>query len=164
MRPKPYRRLPSSTQLLLDRGYLRSAPRQDDRSDLIFADGVDIIYRFRDVTPSRFRAARDIILQAAADECKRYRELEYKFAMITTRLRPSTRRPRGSRPILKTYTAANQADGDIMVFGGDDPSILSLTDRVEEILSIPDEYEGITSYVVLQMIICVRNTVKPKEE
>lgn len=160
MKPRPYQqRLPTSTRLLLDQGYLREIPPQKDRSDLKFVDGVDILYRFRGLTPSKFRATRDIILQAAADECRRYRDADYKYASITTRIKIKGQK-RGEKPLLRTYTAAHQADGDDMVFGVDGKEgTSSLYDRTEEILNAPTEYEGIVDYIVVQLTICIRNVI-----
>ncbi len=173
MRPIPYPRgfrLDPRIRTLLDERALRRLPFQDDRSDLLTTDGVDIVYDFRNMNPSKFIRFISQFLVIAEYESNRYSDVEYRYAKFIVELNSGGR----SRDrIRRNYTTAMFRDTDDMIYGSsnDEPVELggtgkSLAHKAEAIINMldtgsPGAYVNRQSpYRVLRMIISVREPIR----
>ena len=157
-----------SVRLLLQDGVLLIRPRQVNRSDLSFSDGVDIIYDLKGMTPDKFGRYIDLLLAAAAYEANRYSDYEQFYGSFSVRLNTGSRRRAAENE--RNYTAAASSDIDTFIWGDgrDTPKELggegrSLSHKAEAILGMlqsgsPGAYVNQQSpYRVLRMIISVRS-------
>ena len=164
------RRYPEITQVLYTQGALLGFPVQVKRLDLTYDEGVDIVYKLRDMTPARFRQFSELLLEAALVECNRYEEERYYFAKFEVQLNRTTKGRKMVSP-RRTYIAAKHDDPEVMVFGEKALGYTLpeeykkrpfLVNKVEEILDIPDSpspgpyVNRQRPYKVLSMTICVR--------
>lgn len=166
MDTKPYRgKYPGATEYLMQNNCLRNYPRQIKRDDLLWDEGIDIVYDFKTMTPEKFREHLDAILLAAATEARRYMEYKWKFVTMDVEIQPPKRK---SEPFIRTFTAAKNPDPDILVYGieGVDLEGTSLQDKIKTILDLPntpsgqDEEGNKLPYKVKTMIISIRLGLK----
>ncbi len=174
MRPIPYPRgfrLNPRIREALDNRLIRRLPYQDDRSDLLTTDGVDITYDLRNMTPSRFIRGISELLILAEYEANRYSDVEFRYARFMVELNTGGRR--GSEKIRRAYTTALMRDTDEMVYGSSDEEPVelggtgkSLSHKAEAIINMldtgsPGAYVNRQNpYRVLRMIISVRDQIK----
>ena len=160
-----------TVRILIQDGVLSSRPRQVNRSDLSFSDGVDIIYDLRNMTPDKFSRYVDQLLVAAAYEASRYQDYEQFYGSFSVRL--NTGSGRRSAENVRSYIAAASTDIDTFIWGDsrDTPKELggegrSLSHKAEAILGMlqsgsPGAYVNKQSpYRVLRMIISVRSPMR----
>jgi len=144
-----------------------SYPRQIERTDLVYDEGIDVVYEFTNLTPKKFQSNVDRILAVARDECRRYQKKGSQRTFFTTfTVRVNTKGPRGgSKVITRTYPAAKHIDPDIMVFGTGTPTVENppfLINQADRILRMVHEYKpGValqpqTPFRVLRMIVSIR--------
>jgi len=173
---KPYgRKYPAVTKLLYEKGVLDGLPKQVERDDLQYAEGIDIIYNLKGMTPAKFKEYAETLLWIAYEESRRYDEEPIKFAKFEVRLnRTEKGRKTLSKPV-RTYGAQGHSDANVMVFGKEALGYLPtrfkegveveqttyLTNKVDEILDIADKYmrdylSKQRPYRVLQLIISIR--------
>ena len=167
---KPYHRKYSEvTRLLYQRGILASYPKQVERDDLQYADGIDIIIPLIGMTPAKFKEYNSALLWLAYEEAKRYDEAPIKFARFDVQL---NRTEKGRKTITKPvreYTARGHPDADVMVFGEEAlgyelPEKVAkpyLINKVEEILGITETYmkEYVMKqrpYKVIALVVSIR--------
>jgi len=167
---KPYKgNYTPTTRHLKAIGVLTRLPQQFQRNDLEYDEGVDIVFNFKNLPPSRFAAVSDFILLAASEEAHRYAEENYKFAKIEVTLN-RTAKGKTKSSATRTYTAAKNRDSEVMVYGeqalGYDlpPGQKKpyLIDKVKDILGIPDSpspgayVKKGKPYTVTSMIVAIR--------
>lgn len=188
MKVKPYRvyeglpvglgmrrkgKYPEVTKLLYEKGILASYPIQIERSDLQYAEGVDIVYTLKGMTPAKFKEYADPLLWAAYEEAKRYDEEPIKFARFDVQL---NRTEKGRKVITKPvreYTARGHDDVNVMVFGEEAlgytvPEGMAkpfLVNKVDEILALTEQYmkdylNRQRPYKVVSLVICIRRKYK----
>ncbi len=171
MEVKRYRgKFNRTVQYLHDQGVLSGYPVQVERTDLIYDEGVDVIYRLKGMTPAKFENFSGALLLAAFLEAERYKEVKYKFAKFQVRLNRTTKGRKMVNPI-RDYTAAKHPDSEIMVYGEEAlgytlPDEYTkrpfLVNKVSEILGIPDSpspgpyIKEQVPYRVLYMIVSLR--------
>ena len=154
----------------MQKGVLKRFPQQIDRKDLIYDEGVDIVYSLKGMTPAKFREYSEILLQTAYTEAERYKEEKYRFARFEVEINRVAKGRKSTSPI-RDYTAAKHTDSDVMVFGEEKLGYTIpegfrkpyLINKVDQILSIPDEYPGSDKqrpYKVLTMIISIRAGIR----
>jgi len=171
MEIRPYRgKYPSVTRLLYKQGYLTRYPRQVERDDLEYDEGIDIVYDFKNLSPAKFEELADQILLAALLEAERYEDEKYKFAKIDVKL---NRTEKGKRKAgaIRTYTAAKHWDADVMVYGEEalgytlpeeEKRRPYLVNKVKDILGIPDSpspgayVKKQKPYTVTSLVISIR--------
>jgi len=173
-----FQKYPAVTQLLRSNGLLDGWPTQLARTDLTYDEGVDIKYRFRRMTPARFRDYSDSILLAAYTEAQRYEGEKYKFAKFEVKLKRNEKGRKSQLEPMRTYTCAKQTDAEVMVYGasalGYKPTYYPhggtteteqrsyLINKVEDILQIPDStspgpyVDKQNPYVVVSLTISIR--------
>ena len=171
-----FTKYPAVTQLLRSQGLLDGWPTQVARS-FTYDEGIDITYRFRRMTPAKFRDFSDSLLLAAYTEAKRYDSEKYKFGKFEVKLKRNEKGRKSIDPI-RTYTCAKQTDAEIMVYGaqalGYTPTYYPkggtveaeqrsyLINKVEDILQIPDStspgayVDKQNPYTVVSMTISIR--------
>lgn len=180
----PFTRYPSVTQLLMDQGVLLGMPTQIHRKDLEYDEGIDIVYRFRRMTPVKFKEYSDALLLAAFTEADRYKDEKYKFAKFVVKL---NRNEKGRKTIepLRTYIAAKHPDAEIMVYGKEALGYVPTTwrmgelekeqrsfliNKVEDILNIPDStspgpyVDRQKPYTVTTMVVGIRAGLRLNRE
>jgi len=178
MEIRPYRGKHSGVaQLLYEKGVIQTLPKQIDRADLERDDGVDIIFRFKNMNPAKFAEYADTILLAAFTEAERYKDVKYKFAKFEVELNRNAKGRRSMSP-RRTYCAGKNADSDVMVYGeqiiGPIPAEARskpfLVNKIEEILGIPDSASP-GAYVkkqrpfkVVTMVVSVRSGILEKPD
>ena len=150
---------PSMARFLIEED-ITSIPRQVKLDDLNWAEGVDIIYTLRHLTPAGFREYSDKLLLLAYQEAMRYNQYKWKFAKFEVKL---GRLKKGrDLPEIATFPAAMHDDPDIMVYGPgyEVPQRFFLYHKCEDILDIAKRYEGKVSkqnpYRVVKLIISIR--------
>lgn len=156
----PYRgKYPAAANHLMHEG-VSSLPKQVNREDLKWADGLDIVYNLRDLTPTNFREYSDSLLLLAYQEAMRYNDKKWKFARFEVRL---GRLKKGrDLPEIASFQCAMHDDPDIMVFGPgyEVPQRHFLYHKVQDILEIAKRYLGKVNkqnpYKVTQLIISIR--------
>lgn len=160
MEKKIYKgRYPAAANLLISEG-VASAPRQIKRDDMIWAEGVDIIYNLKDLTPVNFREYSDSLLLLAYQEMMRYNEFTWKYARFEVRL---GRLKKGrDLPEIASFQCGMHDDPEIAVYGPEYevPHRTFLKNKVEDILDILKRYVGKISkqspYKVIKLIISIR--------
>ncbi len=160
MEKKPYRgRYPTAAMLLINEG-ITSAPRQVSREDINWADGIDITYTLKGLTPVKFREYSDSLLLLAYQEMMRYQEYKWKFARFDVKL---GRLKKGrDLPEIASFPCAMHDEPEIAVYGPgyDVPQRHFLKDKVEDILGIVQRYPGKVSkqapYKVVKLVISIR--------
>jgi len=167
---KPYhRKYPEITKLLYEKGILAGYPIQIDRSDLQYAEGIDIVYTLKGMTPAKFKAYADPLLWAAYEEARRYDEEPIKFARFDVQL---NRTEKGRKTItnpVRGFTARGHDDVSVMVFGEEAmgatvPEGMAkpfLVNRVDEILALTEKYmkdylQKQRPYKVIALVISIR--------
>ena len=151
---------PQPTRDLYELGVLKGYPSQ--KTIALFRDyGVNITYRFKKLTPEKFKLVSNLLLEVAKEEADRYPEYKWRFARIEVKL-SRTAKGRKSLPNTQTYTASKHTDSQIMVYGPgyEIEEKIFLIDQVEKILDIPTRYLGRVNkqrpYVVTHMTIALR--------
>lgn len=160
MEKKPWGgRYPSAARYLMDQD-VTSIPRQVKRIDLNWAEGVDIIYTLRGLTPANFRAYSDSLLLLAYQEAMRYDEYKWKFARFEVKL---GRLKKGrDLPEIASFQCAMHDEPEIMVYGPgyEVPQKHFLYHKVLDILDIVKRYLGKVSkqnpYRVTKLVISIR--------
>lgn len=160
---------PEVTKHLKEIGVLTRWPTQSTAA-IEYDDGIDIVYQLKNLTPSRFAEVADFLLLAAREECKRYEDVgNLFFTSITVKLNRNAKGLSRVGP-LRVYTASKHRNPEIMIYGEEAlgyelPHGVKkpfLTDRVKEILGIPDsESPGAYTkkkkpYTVVKMVISIR--------
>lgn len=173
------RKFPEVTRLLYQNGVLAVYPNQIEREDLTYDEGVDIVYTFKNMTPSRFRDTADALLLAAYTEAERYKEYRYKFAKFVVSLNRTTKARKLGVSQRRDYIAAKHTDSEIMVYGEEAlgyslPEEFKkhpfLVDKVQEILNIPEStspgpyVDKQRPYKVDLMVISIRAGINEKYE
>jgi hypothetical protein len=159
MRKIPYGgKYPSAASNLIKEG-VASAPRQAERV-LGWAEGIDITYTLKNLTPAAFRKYSDRLLLLALQEASRYPDARWKFAGFDVRL---GRLKKGKDlPEVATFTASMHDEPEIMVYGPgyETPNKPFLKDKVDEILDLTKRYPGKLStqnpYRVVKLFISIR--------
>lgn len=160
MEKKPYSgRYPSAARYLMESD-VTSIPRQIKRNDLHWAEGVDIIYTLRGLTPANFRTYADSLLLLAYQEMMRYNEYKWKFAKFDVKL---GRLKKGrDLPEIASFQCASHDDPEIAIYGPgyEVPQRHFLYHKVQDILDIVKRYLGKVSkqnpYRVVKLIINIR--------
>lgn len=160
---------PSAISYLVQVGILQGYPQQVDRSDLQYADGVDIAFKFKNLGPEKFRHYVDAILLAACETAKRYENERYKFGRFTIVL---NRNKLGEKQLNPTrdYTSAKHSESETMVYGEEalgykvpESSKTFLINKAEAILDITNDVSvgpyinSRAPYKVLQMTVSIRS-------
>ena len=163
--------------LLYKKGIIDGYPSQMDRSDLQYDDGVDIVFRFKNLTPKKLDEYADMILLAAFQEAERYKEYRYKFAKISVAINRTAKGRKTIEPVL-TYTAAKHHDANVLVYGEealgydlpeDEKRRPFLKNKIEEILDIADRYQPdktvqkVKPFKVISMVIGIREGLRSDE-
>ena len=164
MEKKPYKgRYPAAAAQLIREG-ITSAPRQVRKEDLAWADGIEITYNLKGLTPVKFREYCDSLLLLAYQEAMRYDEYKWKFASFEVKL---GRLKKGrDLPEIASFQSAMHDEPEIMVYGPgyETPQRHFLKDKVEDILDIAKRYPGKVSkqspYKVIKLVIFIR---EPRE-
>ena len=160
---KPYLgHYPSAARYLIEEN-VANPPRQV-KKELKWAEGIDIIYTLRNLTPASFKKYSDSLMLLALQEANRYKESKWKFASLDARL---GRLPKGKDlPDIVTFQAAMHDDPEIMVYGPgyEVPQKYFFKDKVDDIIDIAKRYQGKvktqTPYRIIRLIISIR---EPKE-
>lgn len=154
---------PTAATLLINQG-MTSIPRQVKRDELGWADGIDIIYALKGMTPVNFREFSDSLLLLAYQEMMRYEEYKWKFARFEVKL---GRLKKGrDLPDIASFQSSMHDEPEIAVYGPgyEVPNRIFLKDKVEDILEIVKRYPGKVSkqspYRVLKLIIYIREPRK----
>ena len=153
---------PSAARYLIESD-VTSIPRQVKRDDLNWAEGVDIIYTLRGLTPVNFRTYSDSLLLLAYQEMMRYQEYKWKFARLDVRL---GRLPKGKDlPEIASFQSAMHDDPEIAVYGPgyEVPQRHFLKDKAVDILDIVKRYLGKINkqnpYRVVKLVISIREPI-----
>lgn len=159
MEKKPYKGLyPSAANILINED-VTSPPRQVQK-ELNWADGIEITYNLKGLTPARFRQYSDTLLLLAYQEMMRYQEYKWKFAKFEVHL---GRLKKGrDLPEIASFPCAMHDEPEIAVYGPgyEVPQRHFLYNRVEDILDIvkryPHKVSKQTPYKVIKLIISIR--------
>jgi hypothetical protein len=150
-------------------GVLDGYPKQVNRTDLEYAEGIDIIFRFKKMGPQKFRHYVDPILLAACESAARYEDERWKFARFRVAM---NRNKQGLKRLEPTwdYTAGKHSSSEVMVYGEEalgyetpGESKPYLINKAETILNIPDDVSTgpyvrhRNPYTVVSMTVCVRS-------
>ena len=158
---------PSATEFLINEKVV-FPPKQWDRSNLRWAEGIDIEIPFRDVGPRRFEKYKDQILLMAYQEAMRYNEVKWKFGSFEVRL--SRKGAKKDIPDIASFQAAMHGNPEILVYGEEAlgyevPQKHFLNNKLNDIIEIAQRYgdkvDQQNPYKVLKLIISVR---EPKFE
>jgi len=113
MDKKPYGgKYPSVARHLMDTG-ITSAPRQTKR-ELNWAEGIDITYNLKGMTPKNFRKYADQLLLLAYQEMMRYNEYKWKYARFDVKL--GKLKKGGDLPDIASFQSAMHDEPEIAVF------------------------------------------------
>ena len=152
-------RYPSAARYLMEED-ITSIPRQVKRDDLGWAEGVDIIYTLRGLTPANFRTYSDSLLLLAYQEMMRYESSKWKFASLEVRL---GRLKKGrDLPEIASFQSAMHDSPEIAIYGPgyEVPQRHFLYHKVSDILDITKRYLGKVSkqnpYRVIKLVISIR--------
>jgi len=156
----PYKgHYPSAARFLMEED-ITSIPRQRKLDILDWAEGIDIVYSLRRLTPANFKKYSDHLLLLAYQEAMRYRSSKWKFAKFEVRL---GRLKKGrDLPEIASFPAAMHDDPEILVYGPgyEVPQRFFLYHKCEDILDITRRYLGKVSkqnpYKVVKLIISIR--------
>jgi len=168
IRPYIKGKYPKQTVELFRLGLLRVYPEQVKRSDLLTDSGVDIVYKFKNVTPAKFEKYVNEILMSAYAEAERYSDERYKFGRFLIEMNPNAKGKTKELPATREYTAGKNPDTDTMIWGTsvevpEGASKPFLSSKAEEIIGIlnstsPGPYlNKKLPYKVLQMTISIRS-------
>lgn len=171
MDPKPYKgKYDPVAKFLHSKGLLPEWPKQVDRTDLRYDEGIDITYTFKGMTPKRFEDLADALMLLAYNEAKRYNEYRWKFAKVVIEVNRTAKGRKSIKPV-REYTAGKHEDPDIMVYGEkalgyqlpeEAKSKPFLVNRIQDIIDIIETIspEGTIKrqnpYKVLALVICIR--------
>ena len=153
---------PSSARSLIEAGVC-NAPRQMEIHRLSWAEGLDIIYTLKNMTPANFEKYSDQLLLLALQESERYKEYKWRFAGFNVKLGKVQKGK--DIPEIVTFQAAMHWDSAVMVYGEQElgyevPQQYFLINKVKDILDIVNRYkEGVNKqnpYVVISLFISVR--------
>lgn len=156
----PYKmHYPSAARYLIEED-ITNTPRQITK-ELKWAEGIDIVYTLRNLTPANFRKYSDTLLLLAFQEATRYKDVgRWKFASFDVRL---GRLKKGrDLPEILSFQAHMHDDPDIMVYGPgyDTPGAPFLKDQVEKILDIvrryADQVNKQAPFKVVRLTISIR--------
>lgn len=149
---------PSAARYLIEEDVC-SIPRQHKR-ELAWAEGIDIVYTLRGLTPANFLKYSDTLLLLALQEARRYDQYKWKFAGFDVRL---GRLKKGrDLPEIATFQASMHDEPDIMVYGPgyEVPQKYFLYNQVEAILDIAKRYTDKVNkqspYKVIRLFISIR--------
>lgn len=155
------------TRLLQKKGLLLHAPTVIERTDLQYAEGYDIVYDFKGLTPAKFKEYSDSLLWLAYEEARGREDFPTKFARFEVQVNKTIKGRKSSDK--RTYAASGNPDPSVMVFGEEAlgysiPEKMKkpfLVNKVEDILDIPTSYmkDNISKqrpYKVLSLVISVR--------
>ena len=156
----PYKgHYPSAARFLMEED-ITSIPRQRKLDTLDWAEGIDIVYSLRGLTPANFQKYSDHLLLLAYQEAMRYRSYKWKFARFDVKL---GRLKKGrDLPEIASFPAAMHDDPEVLVYGPgyEVPQRFFLYHKVEDILDITKRYMGKVSkqnpYKVVKLIISIR--------
>lgn len=150
---------PSAARHLIEED-IASTPRQQPKS-FKWAEGMDIVYTLRNLTPVNFQKYSDTLLLLAYQEAMRYNKYKWKFARFEVRL---GRLAKGrDLPEIASFQCAMHDEPDTMVYGPgyEVPQRHFLYHKVEDILDIVKRYLGKVSkqnpYRVVKLIISIRD-------
>jgi len=152
---------PSAAGALMREG-ICTKPRQIEKS-FKWANGLDIIYTLKGLTPANFRRYSDILLLLAYQEAMRYNHIRWKFAGFDVRLGRLSKSK--DLPEIATFQAAMHDEPNILVYGPDYevPQRHFLYHKVEDILDITKRYSGRVSkqnpFKVLRLFISIREPI-----
>ena len=157
----PYKaHYPSAARYLIEEG-ICATPRQYTK-ELRWADGIDIVYTLKNLTPANFSNYANELLLLAYQEAMRYDQYRWKFAGFDVKLG----RLKGKDvPDIVTYQASMHGEPDIMVYGEealgyDVPQKYFLNNKIKDILDISQRYKGSVSkqapYRVIRLFISIR--------
>lgn len=163
MNKKPYvGKYPTAAKLLMSEG-VTSMPRQTKRDDLRWAEGIDITYTLKGLTPVKFREYSDSLLLLAYQEMMRYNEYKWKYARFEVKL---GRLKKGrDLPEIASFQCSMHDEPEIAVYGPEYevPTRPFLKNKVEDILDIVKRYPGKVSkqspYKVIKLVIYIREPV-----
>jgi len=155
---------PSAARYLIEEG-ITTTPRQVAR-ELRWADGIDIRYTLKNLTPANFLKYADYLLLLALQEATRYtKEGRWKFASFDVKL---GRLKKGrDLPEVATFQAHMHDDPDIMVYGPGYavPTQVFLKDQVDKIADMAKRYSDRlnkqTPFTVIRLTISIREPHKP---
>ena len=176
MNIKPYRRkYPDVTKLLYEKGILATYPVQIKRDDLRYAEGIDIVYSLKGLTPAKFKEYSEALLWAAYDEARRYDEEPIKFARFDVQLNRTEKGRKVITKPIREFTARGDANAEVMIFGkqalGYVPTYFRggteveqksyLTNQIDLILELTEKYmkdylNKQRPYKVIALVICIR--------
>ena len=118
MEIKPYKRkYPEVVRLLYEKGILATYPVQIKRDDLRYAEGIDIVYKLKGLTPAKFKEYSEALLWAAYEEARRYDEEPIKFARFDVQLNRTEKGRKVITQPIREFTARGQSSAEVMVFG-----------------------------------------------
>lgn len=165
MEKKPYKgKYPSAAHFLISEG-VAGPPRQKEQA-LAWAEGIDITYTLKNLTPMAFRKYADSLLLLAYQDAMRYEEYRWKFALFDVKL---GRLKKGrDLPEVVTFQAHMHDESDIMVYGPgyDVPQKIFLKDMVENIKDLTRRYGDRINkqapYKVTKLTISIRQP-RPRE-
>lgn len=152
---------PSAARMLIEDD-ITNVPRQYLRP-LNWANGIDIVYTLRGLTPANFKKYSDTLLLLAYQEASRYEEYKWKFASFDVRL--GRLRKGKDLPEIATFTASMHDDPDILVYGPgyEVPQKHFLIDKVKDILDLAKRYGDKLNkqkpYKVIRLTISIREPI-----
>lgn len=163
MDKKPYKgKYPSAARELIKLGFA-STPRQVI-PELRWAQGLDIVYTLKNMTPANFQKFSDMLLLLAYQEAMRYNEYKMKFAKFDVRL--GKLKKGRDLPDEVTFQAHMHTDPDTMVYGPgyEVPQEVFLYQKANAILDIAKRYGDRINkqapYKVVRLTICIREPVR----
>lgn len=160
---------PEVVSFLRREGVLDGYPKQVQRTDLEYAEGIDIYFKFKKLGPQKFRHYVDPILLAACECSARYEDEKWKFAKFRVAM---NRNKQGVKRIEPTwdYTAGKHSSSEVMVYGEEalgyevpGESKPYLINKAETILNIPDDVSTgpyvrqKNPYSVIGMVVSIRS-------
>jgi hypothetical protein len=162
MEKKPYKgKYPSAAHELIRTGFA-STPRQL-RPEIRWAEGIDIVYTLKNMTPANFQKYADVLLLLAYQEAMRYDEYKMKFAKFDVRL--GKLKKGRDLPDEVTFQAHMHPDSDTMVYGPgyEVPQEVFLYQKTNAILDIAKRYGDRVNkqapYKVVRLTICIRQPI-----
>jgi len=159
MEKKSYKgKYPSAARHLMEEG-ITSIPKQV-KKDFNWAEGIDITYTLRGLTPVNFRRYADSLLLLAYQEMMRYEEWKWKYAKFDVKL---GRLKKGrDLPDIASFQCAMHDESEIAVYGPgyEVPQRHFLYHKCEDILDIVRRYTGKVStqnpFKVIRLVISIR--------
>jgi len=150
---------------LMNKGVLKYPPRQVPREDLLWDDGIDIIYELDNMTPRKFRDYADMLVQAAAQEGTAYDHFKYMHARFDVDIYP---RSGDAEPLIRSYMAPKHTDPKIVAYGLGEESEekIGLWDQAVKVLDIPNSPSGKDAegnalpFRIVRMVISIRVGMK----